>query len=193
MWHYCLPVVPSQRLLLCRTLALSRSMPGKPQAQTNGCCLRETETPALPISIFESVEILAEHYVQDCLKRQRHAPNRHRKITAPSDHGQRCISHPSDLPRSKDRSKHLRILLRILLCITTRRSSLPSLRRRAVRCRQGKEGSNVRVSLCKSRQSFVLNKSDYTLSLTVKACDLAQLYNYSGFESHVLPGRSIYV
>jgi hypothetical protein len=49
------------------------------------------------------------------------------------------------------------------------------------------------VSLCKSRQSFVLNKSDYTLSLTVKACDLAQLYNYSGFESHVLPGRSIYV
>jgi hypothetical protein len=70
MWHYCLPVMPSQHLLLCRILALSRSMPGKPQAQTNGCCVRETETPALPISIFESVEILAEHYVQDCLKRQ---------------------------------------------------------------------------------------------------------------------------
>jgi hypothetical protein len=57
-------------------------------------------------------------------------------------------------------------------------------------CRQDKEGSNVTVSLFKSRQLFTFNKSDYILGLAVKACDLAQLYNYSGFNSHVIPGRS---
>jgi len=39
------------------------------------------------------------------------------------------------------------------------------------------------VSLFKSRQLFTFNKSDYILGLAVKACDLAQLYNYSGFNS----------
>ena len=86
----------------------------------------------------------------------------------------------------------MRILLRILLYVASCRDSLLSLRH-CSRCRQGKEGSNVRVSLCKSRQSFQSNKSDYILGLAVKACDLAQLYNYSGFNSHVLPGRLTHV
>ena len=49
------------------------------------------------------------------------------------------------------------------------------------------------MSLLKSRQYCDVNKSDYTLSLIGKACDSAQLYNYSGFNSHVLPGRSIHM